>query len=148
MWLAASFGSAAPNLSARLDERSHHPTLMRLFLLFNIALLAAGFTACVSDAPDPPHLRVGMSCDDLRACFGEPLRIEPAPSGGENWYYPFTGWSPPEIGGATTRDMFDPNVSTVSVTLSSSHGTHESPVHVSGEGYVVDPLPAGKIVRR
>jgi hypothetical protein len=89
-----------------------------------------------------------MTRDDLRACFGEPLHVEPAPSGGEDWYYLFSAWSPPEIGGAATRDMFDPNVSTVSVTLSSSHGTHESPVHVSGEGYVVEPLPAGKIVRR
>jgi hypothetical protein len=88
-----------------------------------------------------------MSRDDLRACFGEPLRIEPAPTGGENWFYRFTGWSRPEIGGETSRDMFDPNVNTVSITLSSSHGTHESAVHISGDGYVVDPLPAGKIVR-
>jgi len=120
---------------------------MRLLLACTLVLLAAAFTACVSDAPDPPRLRVGMSRDDLRACFGEPLRVEAAPTGGENWYYPFTGWSRPEIGGETSRDMFDPNISTVSVTLSSSHGTHESPIHVSGDGYVVDPIPAGKIVR-
>lgn len=119
---------------------------MRLFQLFTVALLAALLNACVSDAPDPPRLRVGMSRDDLRACFGPPLRTQPSPSGGEDWFYPFTGWSPPEIGGAATRDMYDPNISTVSVTLSSSHGTHESPVHLSPDGYVLDPLPSGKIV--
>ncbi len=105
-------------------------------------------TACVSDVPDPPRLRLGMSREDLRACYGEPLRIEPASSGGENWFYPFNGWSAPEIGGVAARDPWDPNVSSVSLTLSSSHGTHEAPVHVSPEGYVIEPIPAGKLVAR
>lgn len=116
------------------------------FRLVILGVLFAGLAGCVTDSSSHPTLRAGMSREDLRACFGPPLRVEAAPDGGENWFYLFSAWSPPQLGGAAERDPFDPNVSTVSVTMSSSHGTKECAVHLSAEGYVLDPIPAGKIV--
>jgi len=89
-----------------------------------------------------------MSRDDLRLHFGEPLRIEPGAFGGENWYYRFVGWK--------TRPTQDSGISTefgevtpyVSGGLDISKDTEEQPVHVGSGGYVVEPLPKGKIVHK
>jgi len=93
-------------------------------------------------------LQVGMSREDLRLHFGEPLRIEPAASGGENWYYRFVAWQ--------TRPTQDSGISNeyghlapyASSGLDVSKGTEESPIHISSGGYVIEPLPKGKVVHK
>jgi hypothetical protein len=121
---------------------------MRYFRPFLFVLLAAAaLTACVTDS-DRPRVRGGMSRDDLKFYFGKPLRIETVPSGGEDWYYSFAGWSTPQFDATASRDVLDPATSSVSVTASSSTGTRESPIHLSADGYVIEPIPDGRIVRR
>ena len=118
-------------------------TRLSLFTL----LVALALTACVTE-PERLRVRIGMSRDDLRSCFGEPLRIERAASGGEDWYYSFVGWSAPQVDAAASRDIFDPTLSTVSVSVSSSRSTQDCPVHLSADGFVVEPIPDGKIASR
>jgi len=88
-----------------------------------------------------------MSRGDLKLYFGEPLRIEPATTGGENWYYRFVSWKPRPTSEAGTRVDFGQNTSYVSVGLVFSDDPQEHPIHVSSEGLVVGPLPDGKVVR-
>jgi len=87
-----------------------------------------------------------MSRDDIRSHFGEPLRIERVASGGEDWYYSFVSWSGPQIDAAASRDPFDPTVSSVSVSVSGTRSTQDCPIHLSADGYVLEPVPNGKIV--
>src|SRR5258707_15439952 len=110
-------------------------------------IIAAAFTSCVTDS-DRPHVRVGMSRDDLSLYFGRPSRIEPAGSGREDWYYSFVSWSAPQIDGTASRDAFDPTSSTVSVSASSTRTAQECPIHLSADGHVIEPIPGGKIVGR
>lgn len=112
-----------------------------------VLLAAAALTACVTDT-DRPRVRGGMSRDDLKFYFGNPLRIEAVSSGGEDWYYSFAGWSTPQLDATASRDILDPTSSSVSVTASSSSGTRESPIHLSADGYVIEPIPDGRIVRK
>jgi hypothetical protein len=87
---------------------------------------------------------MGMSRDRLKARFGEPLRVENAPAGGEDWFYSFSG--PPDVQASSYHDA-QSNSDSVSVTISNSTGTQERPIHLSPEGYVIQPLPNGHIVR-
>jgi hypothetical protein len=89
-----------------------------------------------------------MSRDDLRLCFGKPLRIEPVASGGEDWYYSFASWSAPELDATASRDPLDPTSSSVSVTTSTTRSTQECPIHLSAAGYVLEPIPNGTIKAR
>lgn len=95
-------------------------------------------------------VRSGMSRDDLRRHFGEPLRIEPAASGGEDWYYHFVSWSngpAPESG--TTEDFRGgERISTVTVGWQVTRDSDDQPIHVSSEGYVLEPIPNGKVLRK
>jgi|SRR5215469_2792125 len=112
--------------------------------LLEISLLAALLAAgCVTES-DAPHLFAGMSRERVRARFGEPLRVEQAPAGGEDWYYSFS--SSPEIQGSTYHD-YQTGSDSVSASVSVSDEKVERPVHLSPEGYVVEPLPSGHIVR-
>jgi hypothetical protein len=112
-------------------------------------LVAVAVTACVSEsASERPRVRVGMSREDLRLYFGQPLRIEPASSGGENWYYSFVSWSSPQVEATRPGDSLDPDISSVSLSVSSSRGEQERPVHLSADGYVTEPIPEGKLVRK
>lgn len=116
------------------------------YRLFIFALLAAAALAgCVTDS-DRPRVRAGMSRDALRSYFGEPSRIEPVAAGGEDWYYSFAAWSTPQMDGTASRDAFDPTSSSVSVTVSSTWSTQECPIHISADGYVIEPIPGGKLV--
>ena len=106
------------------------------------------FAGCAS-APVTAEttLRLGMSQDDLRFFFGQPVRIEQTAKGGADWYYRFYGWqATPDSSSGTSIDNGQVT-SNVSAGLSFSKDTVESPVHVSADGYVVGPLPGGKIVR-
>ena len=105
-------------------------------------LLVAG---CATES-DVPHLYTGMSKDRLRAKFGEPHRVEGAPAGGEDWYYAFT--DPLQFQGSSYHDE---QARTDSASVGISYGVgadpQERPIHLSAEGYVVEPLPSGHIVK-
>ena len=89
----------------------------------------------------------GMSRNVLRANFGEPLRIEPGASGGEDWYYHFSSLRTQPTGSSGTTDDFGQRTTYVSAELNFSKQVVELPVHVSPDGFVVPPLPNGKVVK-
>ena len=92
-------------------------------------------------------VRLGMSRSDLSLRFGEPIRIEHVASGSEDWYYRFTSWRAyPTSASGTTLDSGQVT-SYASAGLEFSQDTEERPVHISANGFVVEPLPDGKIVR-
>lgn len=119
----------------------------RNIILAAVCLLM--FAGCES-APETKdsELRLGMSRDDIKFYFGSPLRIEAGAAGGEDWYYRFTSWqtSPKQESGI--REDFGERTAYVSVGLEFTKDAGERPIHVSAEGYVIDPLPDGKIVKR
>jgi len=92
-------------------------------------------------------VRLGMTRDDLRSFYGEPLRIERAASGGEDWYYRFFSWDAQPTGSTERSVEFGQQTSTVSAGVEFSKKTEERPVHISPDGYVVRPLPDGKVVK-
>jgi hypothetical protein len=117
---------------------------MRKLLQLSViaVLLPAG---CVTES-DAPHLYTGMSRGRLRARFGEPHRVEHAPAGGEDWYYAFS--NPFQIQGSRDHDA-QTAADSASAGISYSVGAdpQERPVHLSPEGYVIEPLPSGHLVR-
>jgi outer membrane protein assembly factor BamE (lipoprotein component of BamABCDE complex) len=115
----------------------------RFLLLTTLLVAIATFGGCVTKS-DAPSLYVGMSRDRLRAKFGEPLRIEQARAGGEDWYYSFS--NPIEFQTSSYQDGSTQSAS-VSATISNSANGQECPIHLSSEGYVLEPLPRGHIVR-
>lgn len=121
---------------------------MKFAYFFLITALLSLLPGC-ADGPETATatLRTGLSRDQLRARFGEPLRIEGASSGGENWYYNFVSWQsrPTDDSGVppTTREQ----ASSFSSGLQITKETTELPIYVSADGHVIDPLPAGKIVK-
>ena len=117
----------------------------RLVLCVLFAVAVAG---CVAQEPEPRRVRVGMSRDDLRFYFGEPLRIEAVGSGAEDWFYRCVLPSEPQVDGAVTQDVVEGSGS-VSVSVSTSPGSKgEWPIHLSPEGYVIEPLPEVQILAR
>ena len=88
-----------------------------------------------------------MSRDDLKLFFGNPVRIEPTANGGEDWYFRFDGWrSDTTTDSGTSMNGGDVS-SYTNANVAFSRDTREEPVHVSPIGYVVEPIPEGKIVR-
>ena len=88
-----------------------------------------------------------MSRDDLKLFFGNPVRVEPGANGGEDWYYRFFGWrSDTTLDSGTSMSGGDVS-SYTNASVAISRDTTEAPVHVSALGYVVEPIPEGKIVR-
>lgn len=116
-----------------------------LFLALSLFILAG----CAS-APRTSDISVrsGMSREDVRRIFGEPLRIVPVALGNEDWYYRFVAWQsrPSQESGITTE--FGQVTPYTSSGLEISKETVELPIHISSGGYVVDPLPQGKVVRQ
>lgn len=112
-------------------------------------MVLAALTGCV-DAPPDNHnsVIVGMTRDDMRSRFGEPIRIEAAGAAGENWYYRFVSWSNHPTGSSETVHDFTGQTSSVTVGWQFTRVAEERPVHISPDGYVVDPLPEGKIVHK
>ena len=111
---------------------------------------ALALTGCVDDAPrrDGNSVLLGMSRDDLRSRFGEPMRIEAAGPAGEIWYYRFVSWSNHPTGSTETVHDFGGQTSSVTVGWQFTHVTEERPVRISSDGYVVEPVPEGKIVQK
>ena len=89
----------------------------------------------------------GMSRNNLRSFFGKPLRIERTASGGEDWYYRFSSVRARPVGASGRTDDFGQQASYASSGLEFSRQVTELPVHVSAEGFVVKPLPKGKVVK-
>lgn len=111
-------------------------------LFYLSAITALLITGCATDS-DTPTLFAGLSRDRLKAKFGEPIRIEHLFGGREDWYYSFS--NPLEIQATNNHDVpLETESSVIAITKSS--GTRECPVHISPEGYVMEPLPKGHIV--
>jgi hypothetical protein len=90
----------------------------------------------------------GMSRNLLRADFGEPVRITPAAAGGEDWYYRFSSLRVrPAAAAADTTDDFGQRSSSISTSWDFSKQVEELPVHISADGFVVEPVPKGRVVR-
>jgi hypothetical protein len=108
------------------------------------SLLALG--GCASKpVAEEVAVHYGMSCEALRIHFGEPLRIQSLPDGSQDWYYRFAGWKIEPTGTSETRDPYGESTTTGSLDISKA--TEERPIHVSPKGFVVGPLPKGKIVK-
>jgi outer membrane protein assembly factor BamE (lipoprotein component of BamABCDE complex) len=122
-------------------------TYMRRFLCYTALLLMLALLAGCATESDSPTIYVGMSRDRLRARFGEPLRVERTRTGGEDWYYPFSSWRNSNFEGNVENDG-ETRSASVSMTLSDGNNTRECPIHLSPDGYVVEPLPVGKVVGR
>jgi hypothetical protein len=88
-----------------------------------------------------------MARDDLKARFGEPLRVEHAASGGEDWYYRFASWKSHPTGESGSSEDVGGKTSYVTVGLEFSKESEELPVHISPEGYVIEPVPEGKVIK-
>jgi hypothetical protein len=93
-------------------------------------------------------VRLGMSRDDLKLFFGEPLRIEAGAAGAEDWYYRFVAWRTQPTSESGTSVEPGGTTSYVSMGLAISRDPEERPVHISPQGLVIGPLPNGKIVLR
>lgn len=112
------------------------------------SLLALLFAACADSPPvaDSP-VRTGLSRNDVLVRFGEPLRVEADGAGGEDWWYRFTWWETQPTGVTESHDEFGDRTSSVSVGLNISKPTEERPIHISPEGYVVEPVPKGRLIK-
>jgi hypothetical protein len=132
--------SVAGSIGLRKLFMKTKDVLLICISLFMLAGCASG--------PEPADVavRLGMSRDHLRLHFGEPLRIESAADGGEDWYYRFVSWKTHAIGESGTMGEYGERTSYVSVGLEFSKDPEECPIHVSAEGYVIEPLPNGKVV--
>ena len=112
--------------------------------------LAAGLflIAGCADAPETSenHLRLGLSREQLRARFGEPLRIESHGANGEDWYYRFVSWDRHPTYTEDTSNEFGQRTTTSSVGVQFERADGELPVHLSPDGRVIAPLPEGKVV--
>jgi hypothetical protein len=88
-----------------------------------------------------------MSREDLKMFFGNPVRIEANANGGEDWYYCFYDWRSNSTteSGANIGTGGASSYANASVEL--SRNTTEEPVHISSGGYVIGPVPDGKIVK-
>src|ERR1700744_4988509 len=124
---------------------------MNCLLIFISALSAiALFGGCATDSDQTvpeAHVQLGMSRDDLKFYFGAPVRVEQVAGGGENWIYRFQNWKTEQQNSTETTDAFGAKTTTSSVSWQVGKKTEEQPVHISDEGFVVKPLPKGKIVR-
>ena len=116
-----------------------------------IVLAAMSLLVLAGCASDPKNayssVLPGMSRNNLRFYCGEPLRIEPTASGGEDWYYRFSSWQTQQTETETTTQEFGNRTHDVSSNLNISKQVLECPVHISSDGFVVEPIPKGKVVK-
>lgn len=120
-----------------------------LILVAGTILLFAG-CASPPDNTSDVAVRVGMSRTELRVIYGEPLRIEANASGGEDWFYHFySRYKVPNVSGTVTSetDFAGNTISSTTDNVQLGKDTDEEPIHLSREGYVVAPLPSGKVLK-
>lgn len=108
-------------------------------------LLLAGCETAEQTPTSEVHL--GMTRERLRTRFGEPLRIEPVASGGEDWYYRFLAWRTHPSGETGVAVGTGGTESYVSATVEATKEAVERPIHISPEGFVIEPIPEGKIIK-
>lgn len=120
---------------------------------WNINLVAGGlilFAGCAT-APDNASdiaVRVGMSRNELKTIYGEPVRVESTTYGGQDWYYHFYSWAKgPTVSVSETTDVNGNPTSSTSEGWQLGKGTVDEPIHLSPQGYVVEPLPSGKVLK-
>lgn len=120
---------------------------MKLTLLLALCI-GLFFVAGCANTPEisENHLRLGLTREQLRARFGEPLRIESHGAAGEDWFYRFVGWESHPTSTSDSSNVFGQQTNTSSVGMQFSRTDGEQPVHLSAEGRVVAPLPEGKVV--
>jgi len=113
-----------------------------------VAISLFVFAGCATNH-EPTYSTVleNMTPAVLRFNFGEPLRIEPRAGGGQDWYYRFSSWQAEPAGSTSTSNEFGERTSSVNAGLNLSKQVVERPVHLSPDGYVVTPLPKGKVVK-
>jgi len=115
-----------------------------------IALSIMVLAGCASPS-EKHYTRVmeGMSRNNLRYYFGEPLRVESTGAGGENWYYRFSSWKkePTGTSGTTIDPVTGGRTDYAYAGLNFSQDVAELPVHLSADGFVIKPVPAGKVVK-
>lgn len=116
------------------------------FALVLLGALILNGCASFSQSTKLP-VQLGMTRDDLRTFFGQPLRVVPVAGGGEDWYYHFVDWKSQPTGSSGTSDDFGQKTSYASVGLQFSRNVVERPIHVSPDDEVIPPLPEGKIVK-
>lgn len=120
-----------------------------LILVTGTIFLFAGCATPPDNASDVA-VRVGMSRTELRVMYGEPLRIEPNASGGEDWYYHFYSRYKVPVGSGTVTsetDFHGNTITSASETVQIGQDTDEQPIHLSRAGNVVEPLPSGKVLK-
>lgn len=117
--------------------------LSRLVVAISLCLLAG----CESTPKTYTHVMEGMSRNNLRFWFGEPLRIESKAGGSEDWYYRFSSWESKPTGSSETRNDFGQQTTQVSAGLEFAQRVDELPVHLSADGFVVRPVPEGRVVK-
>ena len=68
---------------------------------------------------------------------------------GEDWYYRFSSlkMEPTSDSGTTIDPVTGERSNYATASLTFSDDTAERPVHVSAEGFVVRPMPDGKVVK-
>lgn len=138
----------ATRATAAGDYWVHHSlkAAVRNVCIFLFTLLATiTFSGCVSEPEEPSHIRAGMTRDDLRFFFGEPLRIERVENGGEVWYYRVVTANTPMVEGAAWEGPV-PGDGGVAVGVSPTPKVKmEAPIFLSPEGRVMDPVPIATI---
>ena len=122
--------------------------IMKSRCIFLAAISLFIFAGCATRETTYSTVMEGMSRNVLRSNFGEPLRIEPGASGGEDWYYNFSSWQTQPTGSSGTIEDFGERTTYASAGLAFSQQVLELPVHISSEGFVVSPLPKGKVVKK
>ena len=111
------------------------------------ALSLCLLAGCASAPKRYSSVLEGMTRHNLQYWFGQPLRIDHLASGGENWYYRFSSWQTMPVSESGTRDEFGQPTTYVSGGLVFSRRVDELPVHLSPDGYVIPPVPKGKVVK-
>lgn len=88
-----------------------------------------------------------MTRDELKACFGEPLRVDQPAAGGEDWYYRFSQTPSQPFAGAQTHDEFGQTTIAPPQQIQTTQQFVEMPVHLSPDGHVIPPVPQGRVVK-
>ena len=114
-----------------------------LLVAMSLCLLAG----CASTPKTYSNVLEGMSRNNLRYWFGEPLQVQHLASGGEDWYYRFSSWQSKPIGDSGMKEDYGQQTTIVSGGLTFYQQVDELPVHLSPDGFVISPVPKGKVVK-
>jgi len=125
----------------------HSPVKTIFILLAAVSLFLLAGCASRSKS-DEPSVQVGMTRPDLVYHFGEPIRIDTVPGGGETWYYHFAPWSIDRHDGQTASQDPDEQPTALSTSWKFTKNPDLQPIHIATNGLVIEPLPTGRIVRK